>query len=62
MTWDIDQMHLIKEDVVTEFADDFIIPGWTKRGFTEKITSLYDKKYKKTFSMLSIKIKINRAS
>lgn len=40
MTWDKDQIHIIKEEMLVEFADDFMIPGWLKTGFEEKINQV----------------------
>lgn len=62
MTWDKDQMHIIKEEMLVEFADDFMIPGWLKTGFGESISHVFDKKTNRTFSTLETELHIVRSS
>lgn len=62
LTWDKDQMHILKEEMVVEFSTDFMIPGWNKIGFDEKIGDVFDPKTNRTFSTLENRVHINRSS
>lgn len=62
LTWDSDLMHIIKEEMIIEFDDNFMIPGWEKIGIEEHLGNVYDPRTNRTFSTLINKVQIIRTS